>query len=134
MALYWCGAAAVNAHSLPARILANVAIWGILVYGMFFLAAYKDYSMGFALSILSACKFQLQLMPRTVADQVLALGAAQFLTRVVAFQWIFAFVICGILFVLSVLVGVPELFGWEPFKRGAVVSEDREREPLLQDD
>jgi len=56
VALYWCGAAAVNAHSLPARILANVAIWGILAYGMFFLAAYKDYSMGFALSILSACK------------------------------------------------------------------------------
>lgn len=115
-ALYWCGAAALNAHSLPARILANIAIWGVLVYGMFFLAAYKDYSMGFALAILSA-----------------ALGLGQFLTHVIAFQWIFAFVICGILVVLSLLVGVPELFGWEPFKRGAIVPEDREREPLLQD-
>jgi len=57
VALYWCGAAAVNAHSLPARILANVAIWGIMAYGMFFLAAYKDYSMGFALAVLSACEF-----------------------------------------------------------------------------
>jgi hypothetical protein len=57
VALYWCGAAMVNAHSLLARILANVAIWGILVYGMFFLVAYKDYTMGFELSVLAACEF-----------------------------------------------------------------------------
>jgi hypothetical protein len=31
----------VNAHSLPARIAANVAIWGILVYGLFFLVTFK---------------------------------------------------------------------------------------------
>ncbi len=41
LALYWNGAIAVNAHSLPARILANVAIWGVLVYGWFFLIVYK---------------------------------------------------------------------------------------------
>lgn len=41
VALYWDGAIAVNAHSLAARILANIAIWGILVYGLFFLVAYK---------------------------------------------------------------------------------------------
>lgn len=41
VALYWNGAIAVNAHSLPARILANVAVWGILVYGLFFLVIYK---------------------------------------------------------------------------------------------
>lgn len=41
VALYWNGAIAVGAHNLPARIIANVAIWGILVYGLFFLAAYK---------------------------------------------------------------------------------------------
>lgn len=58
VALYWCGAAAVNAHSLPARILANIAIWGILFYGAFFLVAYKDYTMGFALSVLSAGEFR----------------------------------------------------------------------------
>lgn len=55
--LYTTGAAAVNAHSLPARILANIAVWGILVYGMFFLVAYKDYTIGFALTVLSACEF-----------------------------------------------------------------------------
>jgi hypothetical protein len=57
VALYWCGAAAVNSNSLPARILANIAIWGILAYGVFFLAAYKDYTMGFALSILAAGEY-----------------------------------------------------------------------------
>ena len=41
VALYSNGAIAVNAHTLPARILANIAIWGILVYGLFFLAVYK---------------------------------------------------------------------------------------------
>lgn len=41
VALYWNGAIAVNSHSLPARILANVAIWGILVYGLFFLVIFK---------------------------------------------------------------------------------------------
>lgn len=41
VALFWNGAIAVNAQSLPARILANIAIWGILVYGLFFLVVYK---------------------------------------------------------------------------------------------
>ncbi len=56
VAILWCGAAMVNAHTLAARILANIAIWGILVYGMFFLAAFKDYTIGFELSVLTACK------------------------------------------------------------------------------
>ncbi|KAI9765329.1 MAG: hypothetical protein M1835_007421, partial [Candelina submexicana] len=54
VAILWCGAAMVNAHTLAARILANIAIWGILVYGIFFLAAFKDYTMGFELSVLTA--------------------------------------------------------------------------------
>lgn len=41
VALYWNGAIAVNAHNLPARIVANIFIWGILAYGCFFLVAYK---------------------------------------------------------------------------------------------
>ena len=40
----------------------------------------------------------------------------------------------GVLFVLSVLVGFPGLIGQDPFKRGAVVDEDRERQPLLQEE
>ena len=46
----------VNAHSLPARILANVAIWGILVVGAFFVFVFKDYTIGFELAILSLGK------------------------------------------------------------------------------
>ncbi|KAG9965161.1 DUF1774-domain-containing protein, partial [Aureobasidium melanogenum] len=106
--LFTVGAAAVNAHSLPARILANVMIWSIMGYGFFFLVAYKDYTM--------------------------ALGVSQFLTHVIAFQWIFAFVIMGVLFILSVLVSFPGIIGQDPFKRGAVVGEDRERQPLLQEE
>jgi Fungal protein of unknown function (DUF1774) len=56
VAILWDGAAMVNAHTLPARILANVAIWGILVFGAFFIFAFKDYTMGFELAILSLCK------------------------------------------------------------------------------
>jgi len=59
-----------------------------------------------------------------------ALGVAQFLTVIVALQWIFAFTIMALLFVISAAVAVPGIIGWQP-KRGAIVSEDREREPLL---
>ncbi|KAF2836041.1 DUF1774-domain-containing protein [Patellaria atrata CBS 101060] len=112
VALYWVGAAAVHAHSLPARIVANIFIWGIFVYGGFFLSAYKDYTMGFELSILSA-----------------AIGVTQFLHKIIAFQWIFAFVIMAVLFLASVGVST----GRGPFKSGEIVSEDRERAPLLDD-
>lgn len=54
--------------------------------------------------------------------------------RVIAFQWIFAFVIMGCLVVLSVLVSVPGLFGERGIRReGDVVDSDRERAPLLDD-
>lgn len=57
VALYWVGAAAVHAHNLPARIVANIFIWGILVYGGFFLVVYKDYTIGFELSVLAAGEY-----------------------------------------------------------------------------
>ncbi|KAK7521414.1 uncharacterized protein IWZ02DRAFT_453644 [Phyllosticta citriasiana] len=107
VALYWVGAVADRCQHF---------VWGILVYGLFFLVAYKDYTIGFELSILAA-----------------ALGVAQFFTKVIAFQWIFAFVIMALLFVTSVAVAVPGVLGRDPFKRGEIVSEDRERAPLLAD-
>ncbi|KAI9677733.1 MAG: hypothetical protein M1829_002505 [Trizodia sp. TS-e1964] len=113
IAIYWDGAAMVNAHSLAARILANIAIWGILVYGAFYLVVFKDYTMGIELSILTA-----------------ALGVGQFLTKTIAFQWIFAFTIMAALFVLSLIIALP---GLGLRREGAVVSEDRERQPLLDD-
>lgn len=56
VAILWDGAAAVHARHLPARILANIAIWGILAVGGFYILAFKDYTMGFELAILSLCK------------------------------------------------------------------------------
>jgi len=114
IAVYWNGAIMVNAHTLVARILANIAVWSILVYGLFFLVTYKDYSMGFALSILTA-----------------SLGVGQFLRQIVAFQWIFAFAIMATLFVSTLVVTVPGVFGTTA--REPVISEDQERAPLLED-
>ena len=52
VALFSNGAIAVNSHTFAARVAANVAIWLILLYGLFFLLAFKDYAIGFELSIL----------------------------------------------------------------------------------
>ncbi|KAI4930048.1 hypothetical protein J4E85_004672 [Alternaria conjuncta] len=119
VALYWVGAIAIHSNHFAARIVANVFIWGWLGYGMFFLVAYKDYTMGFALSVLA-----------------FSTGVGQFLTRphLLQLQWIFAFSIGGLLFLLSLAVGMPGLLGRDPFPRGQIVSEDRERAPLLADD
>lgn len=56
VAILWDGAAAVNAQNLPARIVANIFIWGILAIGAFYILLFKDYTMGFELAILSLCK------------------------------------------------------------------------------
>ena len=52
VALFTNGAAMVNAQSLPARIVANVFIWSLLLYGNFFVAAFQDYVMGVAMVVL----------------------------------------------------------------------------------
>lgn len=116
VAILWDGAAMVNAQSLPARILANIAIWGILVLGAFFILTFKDYTMGFELAILT-----------------LSLALAQFGTKIIALQWIFAFVIMGCLILLSLLISAPQLFGRRSGGEAAIISEDRERAPLLND-
>ena len=74
--------------------------------------------MGFALSILTA-----------------SLGVGQFLTKTIAFQWIFAFTIMAVLFLLTLVIAVPGIFGKDfSFRReAAVVPADQERAPLLDD-
>jgi len=116
--IYWNGAMAFHAEGLLGRILGNVAIWGILVYGLFFLGIYMDYTMGFELSILTA-----------------AIGVSQFLRQVIAFQWIFAFTIMAVLFLATLVIAVPGIFGKEvSFTRvTVVVPADQERAPLLDD-
>jgi len=74
--------------------------------------------MGFALSILTA-----------------ALGVGQFFTRAIAFQWIFAFIIMALLFLATLVIAIPGIFGKEfSFRREqSVVPADQERAPLLDD-
>lgn len=116
VALYWNGAIMVpHQASLVARVFANVFVWAFLGYGLFFIFFYKDYTMGFALSVLSA-----------------SLGVAQFLRQVIALQWIFAFTIMAVLFVFTLLVAVPAWTGREvPWSRTATQQTDAERAPLL---
>jgi hypothetical protein len=140
VAIYWNGAIMVHRpHNLVARIFGNVFVWAILVYGLFYIFAYKvsagcwgkvawhsrkasnmasssqDYTMGFSLSVLSA-----------------ALGVAQFVDRIAAFQWIFAFVIMSVLFVMTLVVAVPAWQGRD-FNWGRSPQADAERAPLLND-
>lgn len=100
----------VHCHGLACRILANVAVWGIVVYAGFFLAVFKDWHVGFATSFLAA-----------------GLGVGQFFTKTVALQWPFAFAIMAITFIGTVLVAVPEIAG------GTENRDDRERAPLLHE-
>lgn len=118
VAIYWNGGILVPySESLVARIFANIFIWSILAYGAFFLVAYKDYTMGFWLSILSA-----------------SLGVAQFKDKIVAFQWIFAFTIMAVLFSASFVLAVASWSGRElGFGKKAQDNGDAERAPLLAD-
>lgn len=74
--------------------------------------------MGFALSILTA-----------------SLGVHQFFMKVIAFQWIFAFTIMAALFLATLVIAVPGIFGKEvSFRRDThIVDPDQERAPLLDD-
>lgn len=111
---FWFGAVAVHCHGLACRILANIAVWSILVYGGFFLMVFKDYTIGFSTSFLAA-----------------GLGVGQFFTKIIALQWIFAFAIMAAVFIFTLTVAIPGIFG---ARTGAESDNaDRERAPLLQD-
>lgn len=72
--------------------------------------------MGFSLSVLAA-----------------SLGVGQFLRQTIALQWIFAFVIMGVLFISTLVIVVPGIFGKEVGVRRSENTEDTERAPLLAD-
>jgi len=74
---------------------------------------------------------------KTKKNSCLATGVGQFLTKphILQLQWVFAFAIGALLFVLALAVGIPGLLGdRDPFPRGAIVDQDRERAPLLADE
>ncbi|KAJ3959547.1 hypothetical protein N0V92_003815 [Colletotrichum tropicale] len=118
VAIYWNGAIMVHdPDNLVARIFGNIFIWSILVYGGFFITIYKDYTMGFSLSVLSA-----------------AIGVAQFYDKVIAFQWIFAFTIMAVLFISTLVIAYPAWSGKEYSWPRRSAPADQERAPLLADD
>ena len=110
----YTGALMVHCHSLACRILANVFIWEILALGGVLLLVFRDWTIGLAL-----------------AYQAANLGVGQLFTKVIAFQWIFAFVISGILFVSSAAVMVVKR-GVTVDTPGAATTESDERAPLLE--
>ncbi|KAL1996356.1 hypothetical protein VTN49DRAFT_121 [Thermomyces lanuginosus] len=115
-AIFWNGAVAVHAENLPARIVANVFIWVIFVIGHFHIFVGKDYLLGFSLSLLT-----------------LSLAVKQFAIKIIALQWIFAFVIFAVFLVGSLYVSGTVYTKRDILFRPIVEPEgtDREREPLL---
>jgi transposase len=62
------------------------------------------------------------------------LALKQFAIKTIALQWIFAFVIFAVFFVESLYISTTKYAGRDIFfRKHAVVSEDREREPLLNE-
>ncbi|RPB03831.1 DUF1774-domain-containing protein [Choiromyces venosus 120613-1] len=110
----WNGAVMVGCHGLPCRVLANIAIWGIVAFAGFFLVVFKDYHVGFATAFLTA-----------------GLGVGQFFTKIIALQWIFAFTIMAIVFLFTLAVAVPGIYGTDTGLEAG--GGDRERAPLLQE-
>lgn len=88
-AIFWNGAVAFHATGLAARIVANILIWDFLLAPGLFLILFRDYAIGFATSYL-----------------MFGLGVGQFFTKIIALQWIFAFIIAATLFVGSCIVAV----------------------------
>jgi len=111
----------VHCKELACRILANVAIWNFFVFAFFFLLVFKDYYVGFSISFLMA-----------------GLGLGQFATKIFGVQWIFGFTIMAVVFVASLLISIPGIFGRETgleagHEGSHTAGADRERAPLLED-
>ncbi|KAG7661333.1 uncharacterized protein J8A68_005124 [[Candida] subhashii] len=104
-ALFWNGDVMFHLEDkLWARILANVFIWVFFVYGLAVLYWFRDFSAA-----------------GSTAYFMLAVGIRQVDTKLFGLQWIFAFVIFGVLLCLSVFVLI---------RRWGERSEP-ERDPLL---
>ncbi|EAL84567.1 hypothetical protein KXW98_003290 [Aspergillus fumigatus] len=116
MALFWNGAVAVGSNSFPARIAANIFIWLIFAFGSTHIMATQDDLLGYCLTFLT-----------------LALAIEQLAIKVIALQWIFAFVIFAVFLVESIYLSSTKYSGRDSLFRRITEPEptDREREPLL---
>ena len=64
----------------------------------------------------------------------IALAVHQLGLKIIAFQWIFAFVIMGVLLLATLVFAAPEVFGDKGPRSQGGAGEDRERQPLLNDE
>lgn len=85
------GAVAFHVHGTAGRLLANIFIWIILVVGGGVVVWFRDWVFGLA-----------------IAYHTLSLAIEQLAIKVIALQWIFAFVISGTVALLSILVLIPQ--------------------------
>lgn len=88
-AIFWNGAVVFHSTKLFGRIVANIFIWDFLLIPGAFLLLFEDWGVGLSSAALT-----------------FALAIGQFFTKVFALQWLFAFIISGLLFVLSIGVAV----------------------------
>ncbi|KAG2735414.1 hypothetical protein G9P44_001628 [Scheffersomyces stipitis] len=88
-AIFWNGAVLFKSTGLAARIIANVIVWDFLLVPGFLVLVFGDWGIGISSSIIT-----------------FGLGLGQIFTKVIALQWIFSFVISGILLLLSVFAAV----------------------------
>lgn len=115
-AIFWNGAVAFHSHKgFFSRIVANLFIWEFLLVPGLFLILFNDWAIGFSSAAL-----------------VFGIGVAQLFTKLIALQWIFAFVIAGSLFVLSTVVAIPTLTPTVVKRVQAEHSRSSERAPLLE--
>jgi len=84
------GAVAFHVHGGLGRLLSNIFIWIIFVVGGLVVVWFRDWVFGLAL-----------------AYHTLSLAIEQLSIKIIALQWIFAFVISGVIALLSVMVMIP---------------------------
>jgi hypothetical protein len=58
-ALFWNGAVAAGGQNTAKRIVANIFIWAIFLFGQSHITRLNDYALGYALSVLMFCKLNL---------------------------------------------------------------------------
>lgn len=105
--VFWNGAVLFNVHKLFGRIIANVLIWDFLLVPLVFIILFNDWGVGLSSTLL-----------------MFGLGLGQLLVKVFALQWIFAFVISGILFLFSVIAMATTSF--------VIVEIETEQAPLIE--
>lgn len=117
-AIFWNGAVLFHSHKgFFSRILSNLFIWDFLLVPALFLLFFRDWAIGYSTAVL-----------------VFAIAIKQMFVKLIALQWIFAFVIAGTLTLLSTLAAIPGLVPdalatrWE--SSYSAVSND-EQAPLL---